>query len=154
MTTNGKSTLPARRVAFTDLGNVHDTLRAMLDPRWPFGTKSPIFADIGDAAIDMFERNGSIVVKAELPGVPADKIEVTVVGGELRINGERSEEKEIKEEDYYYAERKYGRVFRSVALPDGCDADAVKATSKDGVVEIVIARKPAATNKKIEVKAG
>jgi HSP20 family protein len=76
---------------------------------------------------------------------------VTVADGELRISGERSEEKEVKDENYYHAERRYGRIFRAVALPDGCDAEGVTATSKDGVVEIVIPRK-AAASKKVEVK--
>jgi HSP20 family protein len=101
----------------------------------------------------MFERNGNVVVKAEMPGIEADKIEVTISNGELRISGERSEEKEVKEEDYQRSERTYGRIFRSVSLPDGCDGEAVTASSKDGVVEIVIPRKTSSATKKIEVKA-
>jgi HSP20 family protein len=124
----------------------------MFDLRWPFGPGVRLSAALKEPAIDMFEKKDSVVVRAELPGIEPDKIEVTVADGELRISGERAEEKEVKEENYYHAERAYGRIFRSVALPEGCASDGVTATSKDGVVEIVIPRKAAATPKKIEVK--
>jgi HSP20 family protein len=150
----GKPSLPVRRTPFGDIADVQETLRDMLDIRWPFGPRvARTIAELQEPAIDMFERNGNLVVKAEMPGIEPEKIEVTVAAGELRISGERSEEKEVKEEDYYRAERRYGRVFRSVTLPEGCDAAAVTATSKDGVVEIVIPRKAAEATKKVEVKA-
>jgi HSP20 family protein len=132
---------------------MQDMLREVFDTRWPFSPRlTRLGAELKEPAIDMFERKDSVVVKAEVPGIEPDKIEVTVADGELRISGERSEEKEVKEENYYRAERRYGRIFRSVALPDGCSAEGVTATSKDGVVEIVIPRKAAAAAKKIEVK--
>jgi HSP20 family protein len=124
----------------------------MFDLRWPFGPAVRLSAALKEPAIDMFEKKDSVVVKAELPGIEPEKVELTVADGELRISGERTEEKEVKEENYYHAERTYGRIFRSVALPEGCASDGVTATSKDGVVEIVIPRKAAATPKKIEVK--
>lgn len=153
MATNGKSSVAVRRSPFADLPELQDMLREVFDPRWPFSTRLPrIASELKEPAIDMFEREDSVVVKAEVPGIEPDKIEVTVADGELRISGERSEAKEVKEENYYHAERRYGRIFRSVALPDGCSADGVTAISKDGVVEIVIPRKVAAAATKIEVK--
>jgi HSP20 family protein len=153
MTTNGKTSVAVRRRPLGEISDLQDTLREMFDFRWPFGTRFARLAEeLKEPAIDMFEREGKVVVKAEMPGIDADKIEVTVAEGELRISGERAEEKEVKEENYYHAERRYGRVFRSVALPEGCTAEGVTATSKDGVVEIVIPRKTAAAAKKVEVK--
>jgi HSP20 family protein len=152
MATNGKTAVAVRKSPFAELTDAEKALRSMFDLRWPFGPGVRLGAELKEPAIDMFEKKDSIVVKAELPGIEPDKIEVTVADGELRISGERSEEKEVKEENYYHAERSYGRIFRSVALPEGCGADGVTATSKDGVVEIVIPRKAAAAPKKIEVK--
>jgi HSP20 family protein len=100
----------------------------------------------------MYEKDGKVVVKAEMPGIAADQIEVTVTGNELKLSGERKEEKEVREEDYFHTERKYGRIFRAVTLPEGVDVDAVNATVKDGVVEVTFPRKPATATKKIEVK--
>jgi HSP20 family protein len=152
MATNGKTSVAVRKSPLAELSEVEDAWRSMFDLRWPFSRRLRIGTELREPAIDMFERKDSVVVKAELPGIEPEKVEVTVADGELRISGERTEEKEVKEENYYHAERTYGRIFRSVALPEGCTADGVKATSKDGVVEIVIPRKAAATAKKIEVK--
>ena len=152
MATNGKTTVAVHKSPLAELIDVDDGLRSMFDLRWPFSPRLRIGPEFKQPAIDMFERKDSVIVKAELPGIEPDKIEVTVADGELRISGERSEEKEINEENYYHAERRYGRIFRSVVLPDGCASDGVTATSKDGVVEIVIPRKAAAAPKKIEVK--
>jgi HSP20 family protein len=151
MTTNGKA-VTVRKSPLGEMEELHDVLREAFDLRWPFSQRMARFgAELKEPAIDMFDRKDAVVVKAELPGIDPNKIDVTVADGELRISGERSEEKEVKEENYYHAERRYGRIFRAVSLPDGCDAEGVTATSKDGVVEIVIPRKVAAA-KKVEVK--
>jgi HSP20 family protein len=154
MATNGKTELPVKRSPWTDMLNLHDSMRGLFDSRWPFPLRSPIPAETGEPAVDMFERDGNIVVKAEMPGIEPEKVEVTVSDGELRISGERHEEKEVKDEHYYRSERSFGRIFRALTLPEGCDRDNVKATAKDGVVEVVIPKKPAAVGKKVEVKAG
>jgi HSP20 family protein len=130
-----------------------DDLFRMLDARWPFAARVRA-SEPATPAMDVFERDGNVVVKAEMPGIAPEKIEVSVSGNELRISGERREEKEVKEEDYYRAERTYGTIFRSVSLPEGCDTGKISATAKDGVVEIVIPRSPAATTKKVEVRSG
>jgi HSP20 family protein len=73
---------------------------------------------------------------------------------ELRITGERKEEKEVKQENYYRSERSVGRIYRTLALPEGCDSEKVSATAKDGVIEVVIPKKATAVGKKVEVRAG
>jgi HSP20 family protein len=159
MSTNGKSTeLSQRRPIFPELHEMRhefrDMLRDMWDTRWPMGMLHSQWASTREPAIDMFEREGNVVVKAEMPGIRLDEIDVMIFGGELRISGERKEEHEVKEENYYCSERSYGRVYRSLALPDGCDADAVTATMKDGVLEIVIPKNVPAASKKVEIKPG
>lgn len=155
MATNGKTHLPVKHTPWTEMKDLRESMRSMLDSRWPFPTLSlPAWIEINEPAVDMFERDGNVVVKAEMPGIEADKIEVIFSGGELRITGERKEEKEVKEEHYYRSERSFGHIYRALPLPEGCDADKVSATAKDGVVEVVIPKKAAAVGKKIEVKAG
>jgi len=150
MPANGKPAVPAIRPR-AEFEGLHESLHDLFDFRWPRGLRNQLL-QVPEPAIDMFERDGSVVVKAEMPGIEADKIDVPVSDGELRISGERSEEKEVKEQDYYRSERKYGRVYRAIALPEGCDAEQVSATIKDGVIEVVIPRKAAAAGRKIEVK--
>ncbi len=155
MENNGKKTeLAVRRWSpLAELQELREQMRSMFDWR-PFAPRfTAALTTPREPAVDMFERDGNVVVKAEVPGIPADKVEVTVSDGELRISGERSEEKEVKEENYYRSERSYGHIYRALALPDGCDVDKATATVKDGVVEVVIPKKAAAIGKKIEVKA-
>lgn len=157
MATNGQTKdITTRRTLFPELREMRhefrDMLRDMWDTRWPVGMLRPSWLAAREPAIDMFEREGNVVVKAELPGIRSEDVDVTISEGEIRISGERKEEHEVKEENYYCAERSYGHIYRAAALPEGCDADAVSATMKDGVLEVVIPRKAHAASKKIEVK--
>lgn len=104
-------------------------------------------------SVDMVERKDEIVVRADLPGLEQKDIEVSVQDGTLTIRGERREEREEKDEDYYCCERSSGKFFRSLALPAGVDAEHVKATFKNGVLEVHVPRTKEAKAKKIEIKA-
>jgi HSP20 family protein len=156
MGTNGKKELTVRRPFFPELtdvpGDLRDMFREMWDMRWPFTLPSRALRTLErQPALDVFEREGKVVVKAEMPGIDPARIDVSIVGDELRISGEREEEKEVKDEDFYRSERSYGRIFRALTLPEGCDTDQVAATMKDGVLEVVLARKQAVVGKKVEV---
>ena len=158
MSTNGQTKeVSARRPFFPELRDMRhefrDMLRDMWDTRWPVGMLRPSWFSAHEPALDMFERDGNVIVKAEMPGIDLGDVDVTIAEGELRISGERKEEHEVKEENYYCSERSYGHVFRSVTLPEGCDAESVSATMKDGVLEIVIPRKAHAASKKVEVRS-
>lgn len=153
MPSNDKTELTVRRPAFPDLEDLRELFR--FDNRWPFGLGFPrAFRTLERelAAVDMFERDGKVVVKAEMPGIDPAKIDVSVVGNELRISGERAEEKEVKDEQFYRCERTYGRIHRTLTLPEGCDTEHIEANAREGVLEVVVPRKPAATTRKVEVK--
>jgi HSP20 family protein len=85
---------------------------------------------------DAYEAEGALIIKADLPGVKKEDISVTVRDRVLTIEGERREEKEVKEPRYYAAERFAGRFSRSFALPEGVDTSAITAEQKDGVLEV------------------
>jgi HSP20 family protein len=104
-------------------------------------------------AVDMAERKDEIVLRADLPGMQEKDIEVNVQDGMLTLRGERKEEREEKDEDYYYCERSSGKFFRSLPLPAGVDAEHVKATFKNGVLEVHVPRMKESKGKKIEIKA-
>jgi len=152
MAANGDKELAVRRPAFADLDDLWNLVR--FDTRWPFAfpTRGLRTAARELPAIDMYEKDGKVIVKAEMPGIEADKIEVNVVDGELRISGEREAEKEVKEENSYRSERSYGHIYRALTLPDGCDVDHVDAKVVNGVLKVEIPKKQAAAAKKIEVK--
>jgi HSP20 family protein len=116
--------------------------------RWPLER-----GRLAGPAIDMFERKGEIVLRADLPGLAEKDVEVSVQDGMLTIRGERKEEREEKEEDYYYCERSAGAFTRSVSLPPGVDADKIKATFKNGVLEVHVPKSKESAAKTIEIKA-
>lgn len=89
------------------------------------------------APLDVFERDGALVVRADLAGIDPEDVDVVVVNGELRISAEREEES-IPDDRVYHSERRHGRIYRRVDLPDDADTDGIHATMKLGLLEVVI----------------
>ena len=85
---------------------------------------------------DIFEQDGTLVIKAELPGVKKGDVEITMDEGDLVISGERKAEPAIKDDDYYQGETRHGRFYRRLHLPAGAKREQIKADHKDGVLEI------------------
>ncbi|MBI2799819.1 MAG: Hsp20/alpha crystallin family protein [Gammaproteobacteria bacterium] len=102
--------------------------------------------------VDIKEESNRFLIKADIPGVKPEAIEVTMESGALTIRGERSEEKREKNNGYHRIERSHGSFYRRFAMPDTADAEHIKATSKDGVLEIEIPKRAIAQPRKIEVK--
>lgn len=85
---------------------------------------------------DVYEKDGELVIKAELPGVDKENIDVTVDSGSLVIKGERQSEDEVREESFYRMERFSGTFYRRFPLPEGIDEDRISAEYRDGVLEV------------------
>jgi HSP20 family protein len=103
-------------------------------------------------ALDVSETDTEITVRAEVPGIPAKDLNVSVSGTTLTISGEKEESSEKKDENYYQCERRFGSFRRVIDLPDTIDADKISADSDNGVVTIHIAKKPGPKPKQVEVK--
>jgi HSP20 family protein len=103
-------------------------------------------------AVDMIDRKDEVVLRADLPGLEQKDIEVSVEQGILTIRGERKEEKEVKEQDYYASERWAGAFARSLALPPGVDVEKITATFKNGVLELHLPKTKEAKGRKIDIK--
>lgn len=106
-----------------------------------------------EPAVDVYEDKDKITVRAELPGMKQQDIQVSVERNTLTISGERKEEEEHKEGETYRSERFYGRFQRSITLPQPVDSGKIKATYKDGVLEVICPKSEEAKPKQIEVKA-
>jgi HSP20 family protein len=115
--------------------------------RWPMEEKGWM------PAVDIFEKDDKFVVKAELPGMKEEDIDVSVVGNTLTIKGEKKTETEVKEEDYYRCERSYGSFYRSIPLPSTVDASKIEASYEGGVLEVTLPKTAEVKPKKISVSA-
>jgi HSP20 family protein len=103
--------------------------------------------------VDMVDRRNEILVRVDVPGLGEKDVQVSVDNGVLTISGEREEERETKDDDYYCSERWSGSFSRSLTLPAGVDADGIKATLKHGVLEVRLPKTKEAIGRRIEVKA-
>jgi len=104
--------------------------------------------------VDMFQQDSNVVVKASLPGVKPEDIDISVIGNTLTIKGEVREEKEIKEEDVIRRERCVGAFSRSMTLPNPVDTSKAQATYQNGVLTVTLPVAEEAKPKEIRVKAG
>jgi HSP20 family protein len=103
------------------------------------------------ASLGSLEKD-QMVVKAELPGMTKDDIQISVSDNVLTIKGEKKQEEEDTGKDYYRSKRTYGAFFRTVPLPAETNADKVQATFKNGVLEIRLPKSEAAKKKEIKVR--
>ncbi len=102
--------------------------------------------------VDVHETQDGILLQVELPGVKQEDIQVSIEGGTLTLKGERKREAEVKEDQCHRIERSYGRFERTVLLPSVVDANRVRATYRDGVLEIQLPKKEEAKPKEIKVE--
>lgn len=117
------------------------------DRWWPRGIMSPRMP-----ALDIYEEKDDVVVKVELPGLSKDHIEVQVTDNILTIKGDKKKEEEIKEGNYYHSERSYGAFSRSVELPTEVKTEQVKASFKNGVLEVRLPKTEEAKKRATTVK--
>ena len=103
-------------------------------------------------AIDILDRANEIVVKAEMPGVAKDDIDISMQENTLTIKGEIKEDKEAKEENYYYSERNYASYMRSINIPFKITADKISAALKDGILTIHLPKATEVLPRKITVE--
>ena len=87
-------------------------------------------------ALDVLQEDGDIVVRAELPGVKQEDVDITLQNGVLTISGERKAEEQREGSGYYVRERRYGSFQRSMTLPEGVDESKIHARFQDGVLEV------------------
>lgn len=120
----------------------------------PFGLLMPStsFFEGWTPAVDIYDDRDKYVVKAELPGMKKEDINITVEGNTLTISGERKEEEEHRERESYRAERFYGRFQRSLTLPARVDPNKIQANYKDGVLTVTVPKSEEARPKQIQVK--
>ena len=137
---------PAREVDTlqTDLNRVFDTF---------FGGRTQNAGQRWIPAMDLVETDDHLVLKADLPGLDADDVEIEVKDGVLTVSGERKTEHEDSSNGYHRVERSYGRFSRSLSLPQGVQADQVQAEFDKGVLEVRIPKPAERKPHRVEIGA-
>lgn len=139
---------------FARPGSVFKSGFSNLDPFRGVGAQVGIKMPV----VNVAETDKEFEITAELPGIEEKDVDVTLADGVLTVKGEKKEEKEDKDKNYYLAERSYGSFQRSFRLPDNADEEKISAAVAKGVLTVRIGKKaqssPASKEKKIKIKAG
>ncbi len=104
-------------------------------------------------AVDMYQTNDAVIVKAAIPGVKPEDIDINITGDVLTIKGETKAEEEVKEENYFRRERRYGSFSRSLSIPVSVVADKATADFENGVLTLTLPKAEEVKPKAIKVKA-
>lgn len=148
-------TEPARALStFEEMERrVEDLFRmpfSFMEPsRWPRKRMSEM--EGVSPIVDVFEEGDNFVVKAEIPGMKKEDIEVSLTDDMVTISGEKKHEEKVEKKDYYRLERSYGSFSRSFRLPKEVQTDKAKATFKDGVLEVKVPKSEEAKKKEKKI---
>jgi HSP20 family protein len=117
----------------------------------PFESRWSERLGMKEPAVDLYEDKDDIVVKAEMPGLSKEDIDVNITDHLLVLKGEKKKEEEANERDYYRSERIYGSFVRSIPLPAETDPQKAKASFKNGVLEVRLPKSEEAKKREIKV---
>ncbi len=135
---------PARRQAASLFEDMQTDLLRLFEG-WPL--RRSLTSAMAMPRVDVYEKDGNLMIAAELPGIKKEDIDLEIEEGDLILRAERKEEHEVEEENWYRMERSTGQLYRRVPLPEGAQVDKISATLSDGVLTVTIP-KPAETEKK------
>jgi HSP20 family protein len=120
--------------------------RPFYAPSWMPKFKLPDFG-MSYPTVDIFEDGNDVVVKAELPGMKKEDIDISISDDLITISGEKKSEEKVEKKDYYRLERSYGSFTRTLRLPAETQTDKAKANFKDGILEVRMPKTEAALQK-------
>lgn len=131
--------------------NMRDAMERTFDD---FFSRSPTsYQGYGVFDLDMYQTNDNVIVKASVPGVKAEDIQISIIGDILTIRGEVKEDEEIKEANYHIRERRYGSFSRSLALPTQVLSEKAAAEFENGILKLTLPKAEEVKLKTIMVKA-
>lgn len=125
--------------------------RPFFGPSWMPRIKLPELMGEVSPSVDIFEDGNNVVVKAEVPGMKKEDIEVNLTQDTITISGHKKEEEKVEKKDFYRLERSFGSFTRKLRLPSDILTDKAKASFKDGVLEVRIPKSPTAKATKIAI---
>jgi len=118
---------------------------------FPFAEYFPVSREQWNPAVDIMEKDGNLILRAELPGMTEKQIDLKIEGNTLTLKGERKIENEDKKNNYHRVESFYGSFMRSFRLPDTADMDKISADYKNGILTVTLPQKPEVKPREIPV---
>jgi HSP20 family protein len=136
-----------------EIDRLFDEFRRSMWPELWRPARAGLFStlDMGVPSVDVYEEDDAVIVKAELPGLQREDVEIGLTESSLTIRGEKKREEETKEKDYYRSERQYGSFVRTVQLPAEVQSEKATAKFKDGVLQITLPKAEAAKRRSFRV---
>jgi HSP20 family protein len=136
-----------------DLLTLQDRMNRLFDDsmRGIRPEENALSSGIWSPPVDIYETEGDVILKAELPEVNQKDIDIQVENNTLTLKGERRFEKETKKENFHRIERAYGTFTRSFTLPNAIDQEKIHADYKDGVLKITMPKREETKSKQIKV---
>jgi HSP20 family protein len=121
---------------------------------WGSPIRSRSRTAIWSPRVEAFQKGDRFIVRAELPGLKKEDVQVELTDDALTIHGERRDEREEEREGYFHSEREYGQFHRTIPLPDGVISESAQASFRSGVLEVSMQAAPAEANRgrKLEIK--
>ena len=135
-----------------ELNRLRREIDRLFEEPFSFLAPSTSFFEGWTPAVDIYEDNDKYVVKAALPGMKKEDIDVSLDGNTLTISGERKQEEQKQEGESYRSERFFGRFQRSITLPTAVQANKIEAAYKDGVLNVTLPKVEEAKPKQIQIK--
>lgn len=154
---------PTKEESWTPFGSLRHEIERLFDDFDPMSWHEPLSRRILgregqwelSPAMDLTEQKDAYEISAELPGMDEKDVDIKISNGTLMIKGEKSEEIEKEEKNYFLSERRYGSFQRRFRLPEGVDADKIEATYSKGVLRVTLPKTKEVIQKEkhVQIKA-
>jgi HSP20 family protein len=137
---------------FRDMMTLRDKMNRLFDDTFTNRSDEPgLLQSSWIPAVDIFENENELVLTAEVPGIDEKDIEIKIEDSTLTIKGERKMDKETQEENYHRLERSYGSFVRTFSLPNYVDHDKIRAEHANGLLKIVMPKKPESKTRTVKI---
>lgn len=139
---------------FRDLRSLQDEMNRLFSGTFSRGSQDEVLRGAWSPSVDIFENKNEIVLEAELPGMNAEDVNISIENNVLTLHGERKFEKKDESDNFHRVERSYGSFTRSFTLPPTVSSENANAEFNNGVLRLTLAKREEAKPRRIEIKAG
>ncbi len=139
---------------FRDLRSLQDEMNRLFSGTFSRGSQDEVLRGAWSPSVDIFENKNEIVLEAELPGMSAEDVRISIENNVLTLHGERKFEKKDESDNFHRVERSYGSFTRSFTLPPTVSNENANAEFENGVLRLTLAKREEAKPRRIEINAG